>query len=102
MSRRYRIRCGESTHVVEMDEDGHLAFHAHPDAFAEVDRERAMAVLSGEKPTEGSGCLRLALLVRRGALSTAVDGSDDTRKLLAALRGIRLARKLRRTAVEHR
>jgi len=95
VSRRYRIRCGDAMHVVEMDEDGHLAFHAHPDAFAEADRQRAMAVLSGATPTEGEGCFRMAFLVRHGALSTAVDGSDDARKLLAALRGIRLARKLR-------
>ena len=96
MTRRYRIRCGGATHLVDMDDDGHLAFHGHPDAFGEIDRQRAMAVLSGEKPTEGEGCLRLAYLVRSGACSCAVDGGDDSRRLLAALRGIRLARKLRR------
>ena len=98
MTRRYRIRCGDAIHVVEMDEDGHLAFAAHPDAFGQMDRERAMAALSGEPLTDESGCLRIALLVRQGALSTAVDGGDDARRLLAALRGIRLARKLRKRA----
>lgn len=102
MAKRYRIRCCEVTHVVEMDQDGRLAFRAHPGVFAEVDRERAMAVLSGELPSEGEGCLRLASLVRAGALSTAVPGGDDARKLLAALRGIRVARKLRRAGVETR
>jgi hypothetical protein len=85
-------------HVVEMADDGQLDFRAHPDAFAEIDRERAMEALGGADITTGEGCLRLALLVRSGALSTAVDGSDDSRKLLAALRGIRVARKLRRAA----
>ena len=102
MSRRYRIRCGEAMHLVEMDEEGHLSFHAHADPFAEIDRERAMAVLSGQPVSEGHGCLRLAYLVRSGALSSAVDGSDDSRRLLAALRGIRLVRKMRRGAAERR
>lgn len=96
MSRRYRLRCGDELHSVEMDDEGHLTFHAHPDAFREVDRQRAMAALSGEAPNEGEGCLRVAFLVRSGSLSTAVDGHDDARRLLAALRGIRVARKLRR------
>lgn len=100
MSRRYRLRCGNELHVVEMDAEGHLAFHSHPDAFREVDRQRAMAALSGEAPSEGTGCLRVAYLVRAGSLSTAVDGGDDARRLLAALRGIRVARKLRRRPVE--
>jgi hypothetical protein len=100
MRRRYRIRCGEEVHAVEMDDEGHLAFHAHPDAFREVDRQRAMAALSGEAPNEGEGCLRVAYLVRVGSLSTAVEGGDDARRLLAALRGIRVARKLRRRPVE--
>jgi hypothetical protein len=98
MTRRYRIRCGEERHVVEMADDGHLDFHAHPDAFGQVDRDRAIAALTGAPVTEGEGCLRLALLIRSGALSTAVDGDDDSRKLLAALRGIRVARRLRRAA----
>ena len=96
MSRRYRIQCGDERHVVEMDDEGHLAFHAHPQAFREIDMERAAAVLCGEAPSEGEGCLRLALLLRKGALSAAVPGHDDSRKLLAALRGIRVARRLRR------
>jgi hypothetical protein len=96
VTRRYRIRCGDALHVVEMDDDGHLEFHAHPGAFREMDIARATAALSGETVTEGEGCLRIALLVRRGSLSTAVEGGDDARKLLAALRGIRIARKLRR------
>lgn len=98
MTRRYRIRCGNAIHAVTMDDEGRLDFHAHPSAFAELDAERAMAVLSGETPTECSGCLRLALLVRQGRLSTAAPGGDDARKLLAAVRGIRLARRLRRRA----
>lgn len=98
MSGRYRVRCGDAMHVVTMDDEGHLAFHAHPSAFADVDAERAMAVLSGTAPTEGTGCLRLALLVRKGGLSTAVPGGDDARKLLAAVRGVRIARRLRRRA----
>lgn len=100
MSRRYRIRCGAAMHVVEMADDGSLAFHAHPAAFADVDRERAMAVLSGEPPSEGEGCLRLAWLVRTGALSFALAGGDDGRKLLAALRGVRIARRLHRAGTE--
>jgi len=98
VSRRYRIRCGDAIHAVTMDDEGHLTFHAHPSAFAELDAERAMAVLSGTAPTEGEGCLRLALMVRKGALSTAVAGGDDARKLLAAVRGMRLGRRLRRRA----
>jgi len=100
VSRRYRIRCGEEMHVVEMDDEGHLAFRAHPDAFREVDRQRAMAALSGEPLSEGTGCLRVAYLVRADRLSTIpVEGGDDARRLLAALRGIRVARKLRRWPV---
>jgi len=87
-------------HVVEMDDEGHLAFHAHPEAFREIDRQRAMAALSGESLSEGTGCLRVAYLVRAGSLSTAVESGDDARRLLAALRGIRIARKLRRRSVE--
>jgi hypothetical protein len=98
MTRRYRIRCGEAIHAVELDDEGHLHFHAHPAAFAELDSERAFAVLSGKAATEGTGCLRLALLVRQGRLSTAVTGADDSRQVLAAVRGIRLARRLRRRA----
>lgn len=100
MTRRYRIRCGDAIHVVEMAADGGLTFHAHPGAFAEMDRERAIAVLSGGPPPVGEGCLRLACLVREGALSFAVEGGDDTRKVLATLRGIRMARKLRRVGAE--
>ena len=98
MSGHYRIRCGDGIHVVTMDDEGHLAFHAHPGAFAELDAERAMSVLSGEAPKEGVGCLRLALLVRHGSLSHAVPGGDDARRLLAAVRGVRIARRLRRQA----
>lgn len=100
MNRRYRIRCGDALHVVEMDGEGHLAFRAHPEAFRDVDRVRAMAALSGEPVNEGVGCLRVAYLVRTGSLSTAVPGGDDARRLLAALRGIRVARKLRRRPAE--
>lgn len=100
MSRRYRIRCGEEMHSVEMDDEGHLTFHSHPEAFREVDRQRAVAALSGEVVSEGEGCLRVAFLVRSGSLSTAVEGHDDARRLLAALRGIRVARRLRRRPAE--
>lgn len=99
MSRRYRIPCGGEMHAVELDEDGNLTFHAHPEAFRDVDRQRAMAALSGEEPNEGAGCLRVAFLVRSGSLSTAIEGRD-ARRLLAALRGIRAARKLRRAQAE--
>ena len=98
MSRRYRIQCGDVIHVVTMDDEGHLAFQAHPSAFAELDAERAMAALAGDALPGGTGCLRLALLVRQGHLSTAVPGGDDARKLLAAVRGMRLGRRLRRRA----
>jgi len=100
MNRRYRIRCGDAMHSVDMDEAGHLTFHQHPEAFRDVDRQRAIAALSGELPNEGEGCLRLAFLVRSGSLSTAVSGGDDARRLLAALRGLRVARKLRRRPLE--
>lgn len=102
MSRRYRLRCGDAIHVVEMDDQGHLEFHQHPDAFRQIDRERAMAALSGEPVNEGTGCLRVAYLVRAGSLSSAVDGGDDARILLAALRGIRLARRVRRRRLAER
>lgn len=98
MSGRYRVRCGDAMHVVTMDDEGHLAFHAHPSAFADVDAERAMAALSGQAMPEHDGCLRLALLVRQGRLSDAVSGGDDARKVLAAVRGVRIARRLRRRA----
>lgn len=98
MNRRYRIRCGDALHVVEMDDDGKLVFHAHPDPFAEIDRERAVAALSGEPLPEGLGCLRLAYLARTRALPSAVAAGDDGRRLLAALRGVRVARTLRRRA----
>ena len=101
MNRRYRIRCGDAIHVFTMDDDGHLCFHAHSAAFTELDAERAMAVLSGTAPTESAGCLRLALLVRQGRLSTAVPGGDDARTLLAAVRGIRLARRMRKQGRVH-
>jgi len=95
MSGRYRVRCGDAIHVVTMDDEGHLCFHAHPGAFAEIDAERAMACLAGDALPEGDGCLRLALLVRKGRLSFAVPGGDDARKLLAAVRGVRIGRRLR-------
>jgi hypothetical protein len=98
MSGRYRIRCGDAMHAVTMDDEGHLAVLAHPGAFAEVDAERAMAALSGQAMPEHAGCLRLALLVRQGRLSDAVPGGDDARKVLAAVRGVRIARRLRRRA----
>ena len=98
MSGRYRVRCGDGIHVVTMDDEGHLHFLAHTGAFAEVDAERAMAALSGQAMPEHTGCLRLALLVRQGRLSDAVPGGDDARKVLASVRGVRIARRLRRRA----
>lgn len=96
MTRRYRIQCEGERHAVDLDDDGQLHFRAHPGAFSEVDTTRAFAVLCGDAAPEGNGCLRVALLVRRGALVGTVPGGDDTRRLLAALRGIRIARRLRR------
>lgn len=94
--RSYRIRCGTALHRVDMTEDGNLVFREHPQIFADLAAERSLAALAGEPAPESDGCYRVAFLVRYGRLYTFCEAGDDARELLAAIRGTRIARQVRR------
>lgn len=98
MTRRFRIRCGDAIHVAELDAHGGVRFLAHPAAFHEVAAELAYAALSGSRSPEFVGCLRCAAYVLQGRFTAPVGGEDDSRALLATVRGMRLGRRLRRKA----
>lgn len=98
MTRRFRICCGDAIHLATLDASGGVQFLAHPEAFTEVQTARAFAALGGAAVPAWTGCLRLANAIQRGNFVLPVSGADDGRQLLAAVRGIRLGRRLRRKA----
>jgi len=99
-TRRYRIECSGTTHTVEFTDGGGLVFVDHGPGFAEAIRaELAFATLAGTaKPVfEHDGCKRVACRLAGGP-GNFCNRDPDERRLYAELRGVRLARKLRRQA----
>lgn len=96
--RRYRIQCGDVVHRIDLDDAGHVTFVDHPGAFHMATGERTLAALGGED-LNLSGCLRVAQVISDKSYRSLVERAGPSeRELYAALRGIALARRIKRRA----
>jgi hypothetical protein len=96
----FRLRALEdgTVHTVSLNDEGHVTFHAHPEAFLEIYRERALVLLGGAADRVPCPCLLLAERIGARSYMPLPGDTVGVRELLGTIRGLRVARRMKRRA----
>lgn len=104
MTKRAKVQCCGGEHAIVLTDDFLVEFPDHPRAWEldDFDAQRVLEALgSGETPSIG-GCELVAFLIRERVYAESAQGfqvkalSRSAREILAALRGRRIARELKK------